>query len=127
MDPSGVVSSLFGAPRALIGVIHVGALPGAPLASLSLEALVDGAGADARRYAEAGFDGLMIENMHDRPYLKGVAGPESVAGMTAIGREVRRAVSRPLGIQILAGANREALAVAQACGASFIRAEGFAF
>ena len=33
----------------------------------------------------------------------------------------------PLGIQVLAGANQSALAVALACGASFIRVEGFVF
>jgi membrane complex biogenesis BtpA family protein len=65
--------------------------------------------------------------MHDRPYLKRRAPPEVVAGMTAVGCEVRRAVSLPLGVQILAGANREALAVALACGASFVRVEGFVF
>jgi hypothetical protein len=47
--------------------------------------------------------------------------------MTAIGREVRREVPLPLGVQVLAGANREALAVALACGAAFIRAEAFVF
>jgi membrane complex biogenesis BtpA family protein len=36
-------------------------------------------------------------------------------------------VPLPLGVQVLAGANREALAVAHACGASFIRAEAFVF
>ena len=33
----------------------------------------------------------------------------------------------PLGIQILAGANSSAVAVALACGASFVRVEGFVF
>jgi membrane complex biogenesis BtpA family protein len=32
-----------------------------------------------------------------------------------------------LGVQVLAGANREALAVAHACGAAFVRVEGFVF
>src|SRR5439155_20052417 len=54
-------------------------------------------------------------------------GPEIVAAMTAIGREIRRAVPIPLGVQVLAGANREALAVAQACGGAFVRVEGFVF
>jgi uncharacterized protein len=69
----------------------------------------------------------MIENMHDRPYLKGAVGPEIVASMTAIGLEVRRAIPLPMGIQVLAGANLEAMAVAHACGAAFVRAEGFVF
>jgi membrane complex biogenesis BtpA family protein len=47
--------------------------------------------------------------------------------MTAIGRAVRAEVGLPLGVQVLAGANREALAVALACGATFIRAEAFVY
>ena len=105
----------------------MGALPGSPRASLSLSRLVEEAVADARRYGEAGFGALMIENMHDRPYLRRTAGPEVVASLTAIGREVRSAVHLPLGVQVLAGANREALAVALACGAAFVRVEGFVF
>jgi membrane complex biogenesis BtpA family protein len=75
----------------------------------------------------AGFDALMIENMHDRPYLMRRVGPEIVAAMTAVGIAVRQASALPLGVQILAGANREALAVAAGCGAGFVRAEGFLF
>jgi membrane complex biogenesis BtpA family protein len=127
LDARGIVRDLFGAPRALIGVVHVGALPGSPRAGLSIDRLAEEAVADARRYGEAGFSGLMIENMNDRPYLRAAAGPEAVAAMTAIGREVRRAVPLPLGVQVLAAANREALAVALACGAAFVRVEGFVF
>ena len=127
MDAHGTVLRLFGAPRALIGVVHVGALPGSPRAAFPLPRLAEEAVADARRYHEAGFGGLMIENMHDRPYLRRAAGPEVVAAMTLVGHEVRRAVDLPLGVQVLAGANREALAVALACGASFVRVEGLVF
>lgn len=69
----------------------------------------------------------MIENMHDTPYLKGGVGPEITAAMTAVARSVKETARVPVGIQILAGANREALAVALAAGLDFIRAEGFAF
>jgi membrane complex biogenesis BtpA family protein len=54
-------------------------------------------------------------------------GPEIVAAMAVAGREVRREVPLPLGVQVLAGANREALAVALAIGAAFVRVEGFVF
>ena len=127
MDRAGVVRSLFSAPRALIGVIHVGALPGTPEAHDGLDTIVQRAVDEARLYHAHGFHGVMIENMHDRPYLKGAVGPEIVASMTAIGREVRRAIPLPMGIQVLAGANLEAMAVAHACAAAFVRAEGFVF
>ncbi|HEU4406009.1 MAG TPA: BtpA/SgcQ family protein [Polyangiaceae bacterium] len=121
------VVELFGRPRALIGMIHAGALPGTAHARDPLEAIVSRAVDEARLYRDAGFTALLLENMHDRPYLAGSVGPEIVAAMTAIAREVRREVRLPLGVQVLAAANREALAVALASGASFVRVEGFAF
>ncbi len=127
MDARRVVHSLFGVSRALVGVIHVEALPGTPSSSLDIGAIVSRAVEDANLYRDAGFDGLLIENTHDRPYLRTDAGPEIVASMAVIGEAVRRATALPLGIQILAGANPQAIAVALACGASFVRVEGFVF
>jgi membrane complex biogenesis BtpA family protein len=125
--PDPRFAAIFAAPRALIGVLHVGALPGSPGAARGVDELIEGAVAEARLYRDAGFNALMIENMHDRPYLAGGVGPEVVAAMTAIGRAVREAVGLPLGVQMLAAANREALAVALACGAAFVRVEAFVF
>jgi membrane complex biogenesis BtpA family protein len=128
MDSQSVIRSIFGVPRALIGVLHVGPLPGAPGNARSVMELADAAAAEARLYASAGFHGLILENTFDRPYLKGKVGPEIVAGMAVIGVEIRRAVpALPLGIQVLAGANTAAMAVAHACGAVFVRVEGFVF
>ncbi len=127
LDRHDTMRRLFGERRALIGMLHVGALPGTPAAGAGLERVVETAIAEARAYRDAGYTALMIENMHDRPYLKGAVGPEIVAAMTAVGLAVRRDVALPLGVQVLAGANREALAVAHACGATFVRVEGFVF
>ncbi len=65
--------------------------------------------------------------MHDVPYLKKLVGPEIVAAMTTVAVEMRRQIHLPMGIQILAAANREALAVALAAKLDFIRVEGFVF
>ncbi len=127
MDTAGIITSLFGVPRALVGVVHTGGLPGTPAGDKSVDQIVDTAVAEARVYASAGFHGVLIENTHDRPYLKGAVGPEIVAALAVVGHEVRRATRMPLGIQVLAGANQCALAVALACGASFVRVEGFVF
>jgi membrane complex biogenesis BtpA family protein len=127
MDSKGIINSIFGVPRALIGVIHVAALPGTPASRQQIAEIAELCAIEARAYAAAGFHGVVIENTHDRPYLKGSAGPEIVAGMAVIGSEVRRASGLPLGVQILAGANLAAMAVANACGASFVRVEGFVF
>ncbi|HEV7765655.1 MAG TPA: BtpA/SgcQ family protein [Thermoanaerobaculia bacterium] len=128
MDSRGIIQSLFGVPRALVGVIHAQALPGTPDSRLSVSAIAKLAAEEAEIYAKAGFHGLVLENTHDRPYLKGAAvGPEIATALSVIGAEIRRASSLPLGVQVLAGANRSAIAVAHACGAAFVRVEGFVF
>lgn len=114
-------------PKALIGMVHVGALPGTPRASQSVEELVRVALRDVWVLAEGGCEAILVENMHDVPYLKREVGPEVVASMTAICRAVREATDLPCGVQILAGANEAALAVAQAAAFDFIRVEGFVF
>ena len=90
---------------------------------------MDQAERDAVLYRDEGVDGLLIENMHDRPYLRsGDVGPEVVACMTRIARTVREAAGGlPCGVQVLAGANREALSIALAAGLEFVRVEGYVF
>lgn len=112
---------------AVIGMIHVRALPGAPGHAGGMGPILDQALAEAEIYRACGLQALMIENMHDVPYVRR-PGPEVLAAMAVLAREVKRAhPAVPLGIQILAGANREALSAALAAGADFIRAEGFVF
>jgi len=119
--------TLFGRHRALVGMVHVGALPGTPRHERALDGLLAAAAADAELLHEAGFDALIVENMHDLPYLRRRVGPEIVASMSILVRAIRETVDLPVGVQVLAGANQEALAVAHAAGASFIRAEGFSY
>ena len=69
----------------MIGVIHVGALPGTPQSSQTVAELVASVREEAMVYRECCVDGVIIENMHDVPYLRGEVGPEIVAVMTAIG------------------------------------------
>jgi len=120
-------AELFGRDSALVGMIHVAALPGTPGGSLPVREIAVRAAGEARLLADAGFDALILENMHDVPYLRREVGPEIVAAMTAAGEAVRSAVRLPLGFQVLAGANRAAVAVAHAVGGRFVRAEGFVF
>lgn len=112
---------------ALIAMIHVGALPGTPRSKASVTEIAASAVNEAKLLADGGVDAIMLENMHDVPYLNRRVGPEIVAAMTAICAAVRQAVTLPLGVQILAGANREAVAVAHATCCQFVRCEGFVF
>ncbi|MAT81999.1 MAG: phosphorybosylanthranilate isomerase [Phycisphaerae bacterium] len=109
----------------LIGMVHVRALPGTPRHDLPVDEIERIALHEAMTLADAGFDAILIENMHDLPYLNRNVGPEIVSGMTRICTVIRSAVECPVGIQVLAGANQSALAIAHCCGLDFIRAEAF--
>lgn len=111
----------------MIGMVHLGALPGTPGYADNDASLLESAVADAIALQRGGADALLIENMHDTPYLRGDVGAEIVAMITALCVEIRRATQLSCGLQILAGANQAALAVAKAAGLNFIRAEGFVF
>ncbi|NBX69658.1 MAG: BtpA family membrane complex biogenesis protein [Proteobacteria bacterium] len=111
----------------LIGMVHVGPLPGTARSNHSFEHVIQQAVSEAKALENAGFGAILFENMHDAPYLKSKVGPEITAAMAVVGEEIKKATKLPLGVQILAGANEAALAVAQAVGADFIRVEGFVF
>jgi membrane complex biogenesis BtpA family protein len=118
---------LFASTKPVIAMIHLEALPGTPAHRRTVREIEALAVREANLYREAGVHGIMIENMHDTPYLRGTVGPEIVAVMAIIARAVKQASRLPCGVQVLAGANIEALAVAHAAGLDFIRVEGFAF
>jgi len=119
--------NLFNLYKPIIGMIHVDALPGTPKYKGSINAIVEKAKSEALLYQSLGVQVLMIENMHDVPYLNRNVGPEITALMSIILYEIKKKIELPLGIQILAGANKEAMASAYSAGANFIRAEGFVF
>ena len=118
---------LFTVPKPVIAMVHVGPLPGTPASRHSLKAIRTQAVREAVLFREQGVHALLIENMHDTPYLRGRVGPEIVAAMALVAQEVKAASGLVCGVQILAAANHEAMAVAHAAELDFIRAEGFAF
>src|ERR1044072_481649 len=122
-----MTESLFESRKPLSGVIHVGALPGTPRSRVGVDELTDAAVREAAVYREGGVDALMIENMHDAPYLRGSVGPEVVAAMAVVGRAVKSESGVPVGVQILAGGDLEAIAGAHAAGLDYVRVEAYAF
>lgn len=119
---------LFGHKKLLIGMIHVPALPGTPKNTLKPNEIIDRCILEANIYLKSGIDSVMIENMHDIPYLKRNVGPEINSLMSIVAYEIRKIFqTQPLGIQILAGANKEAISAAYAADFNYIRAEGFVF
>jgi len=119
---------LFGRRRAVIGVIHLLPLPGSPdYAGEPMDMIFGRAVQDGRAYASAGFDGLIVENHGDIPFLKpNDLGPETAASMAVAAEMVRREVKLPVGINVLANGAITALAVAKAAGAAFIRVNQWA-
>jgi len=106
---------------ALIGVIHLPALPGSACHRLSMDEIVDRALADARTLREAGFDAAIIENFGDVPFTASALPPASAAAMAVVADQVRRGGGLRVGINALRNDAVAGLGIAAAVGASFIR------
>jgi len=113
--------------KAVIAMIHLPALPGTPKNSLNPSQIIKSAVQEAKIYQGAGIKTIMIENMHDVPYLNTQAGHEISSLMAIVGYEIKKQTGMYCGIQILAGANKAAIASAYSSNMDFIRAEGFVF
>ena len=107
--------------KPVIGMLHLPALPGAPLAKLSINETLERMLRDAEALSSGGVDGLMMENFGDVPFYPSRVPAYVVAFMTAIACEVRKRFDLPLGINVLRNDGLSALAVAHASGADFIR------
>src|ERR1035437_7263061 len=93
--------------KPVIAMIRVDALPGTPKYRGEIKSIINKAKSEAVLYQDAGIDVLMIENMHDVPYLNRTAGPEITAIMSILLYEVKNISGLPSGIQVLAGARSE--------------------
>lgn len=122
------VTDLFGRTGALIGVVHLLPLPGAPrYGGNGMTGILDRARRDAEAYLDGGMDGLIVENHGDGPFAKpDDIGPETSACMAVATDMIRREFGCPLGINVLANAALPALATAVAGGAQFIRVNQWA-
>jgi membrane complex biogenesis BtpA family protein len=106
--------------RAVFGMIHLDALPGAPLFT-SLDAVIERAVRDGRALREGGCAGFVIENFGDRPFTRGRVEAETVAAMTRAIVQVTEEIRLPFGVNVLRNDALSALAIAAATGAAFIR------
>jgi uncharacterized protein len=125
MDQTRVLAEIFQVPKPIIGMVHVRPLPGAPLydpRQMNMDDIAEIAVDEALRLEAAGVDGLQIENIWDYPYLKGThVGHETTAALTVIACHVKDAVHVPIGINCHLNAGIQALSVAVAMSASWIR------
>lgn len=122
------ILKLFQKPKATIGVVHCLPLPGAPrYDGMSMHEICDRALFDAEAYVEGGLDGLIVENHGDVPFVRPCGfGPETAAAMAVITDRVRRRFDVVVGVNILANAVVQALAVAKASNAHFVRVNQWA-
>jgi len=107
--------------KPVIAMVHLGALPGAPLhdADGGLPALLDGARKDLAALQAAGVDAVMFGNENDRPYEFKVD-TASTATMAYIIGELRREITVPFGVNVLWDP-MSSVALAAATGAAFVR------
>lgn len=112
---------VFGTPKPVIAMVHLGALPGTPLydADAGLEGLVAGARADLQALQVAGVDAVMFGNENDRPYEFDVD-RASTATMAFVIGQLRNEISVPFGVNVLWDPT-STVALAAATGAAFCR------
>jgi membrane complex biogenesis BtpA family protein len=112
---------VFATSKPVIAMVHLGALPGAPLhdADAGLEGLVEGARADLAALQAAGVDAVMFGNENDRPYEFDVDRASTATMAYVIGR-LRGEITVPFGVNVLWDP-MSTVALAAATGAAFVR------
>ena len=86
-----------------------------------MEELIERATRDAKILEEISFNGILVENFGDKPYLKRVLDPLTLAAMTIIVREIVKSISIPVGVNLLRNSGLEAYSIATIAGGKFIR------
>ena len=111
----------FGDGKPVIGMVHLGALPGSPLYDQEggLAALVAAAAKDLAALQAAGFDAVMFGNENDRPYELEVD-RASTATMAYVIGQLRSEIAVPFGVNMLWDP-MSTIALAAATGADFVR------
>ncbi len=112
---------LTGPQPSIIGMVHLMPLPGSPRFGESLEAVETFAVRDAIALERGGVDAIMIENFGDAPFTRGRVSGITVAAITRCALAVRKAVTIPIGINVLRNDVVRALEIAGVTGASFVR------
>lgn len=109
---------VFGAKKPVIGMVHLGALPGSPLHDPETD-LVAAARADLLALQDAGFDAVMFGNENDRPYEFNVD-TASTATMAFIIGQLKPEIAVPFGVNVLWDP-MSSVALGAATGAAFVR------
>lgn len=117
----GNFQNVFGTGKPVIAMVHLGALPGAPLydPEAGIDGLVAGALADLNALQAAGVDAVMFGNENDRPYEFAVD-TASTATMAYVIGQLRSKITVPFGVNVLWDP-QSTISLAAATGAQFVR------
>lgn len=110
--------AVFGETKPVIGMVHLGALPGSPLHDPSVD-LLAAARADLIALQDAGFDAVMFGNENDRPYEFSVDTCSTATMATLIG-QLKSEITVPFGVNVLWDP-MSTIALGAATGAAFVR------
>lgn len=126
--PAHAIKDIFARDKALIGMIHCPAFPGAPrYRGQPVAEIYDACLRDAEALIENGMHGLIVENHGDIPFLKpDEITCETAAFMAVVTDRIRQRFDVPVGVNVLANAPIPAIAIAAAGGAAFIRVNEWA-
>jgi len=109
---------IFGTSKPVIGMVHVGALPGTPLYDPAID-LVASARTELLALQNAGFDAVMFGNENDRPYELKVD-TATTATMASIIGQLKSEITVPFGVNVLWDP-MASIALGVATGAHFVR------
>jgi membrane complex biogenesis BtpA family protein len=115
------MDSVFSTDQPIIGMVHLGALPGAPHFDGDRESIRERAVQDAKALEAGGIDGIIVENYSDTPFYPDDVPKHVVAEMTRLIGAVCESVDVPVGVNVLRNDAQAALSIAAATEASFIR------
>lgn len=103
-------------------MVHLLPLPGSPRA-LPMDQVLDSARRDAEILLAAGFDGLVVENFGDAPFLPERVEPVTLAALARVAAALAELCGESAGlcVNVLRNDARAALAIAATCGAHAIR------
>jgi membrane complex biogenesis BtpA family protein len=116
-----ILEIVFRTHKAVIGMIHVPALPGAPRCSMGIDEISRFVLTDSTALAEGGVDGLIIENFGDVPFFATRVPAHTIAFLSRLAFEIKTRVPIPLGINVLRNDGMAAIAIATAVSAEFVR------
>ena len=130
-DGTNKLEKIFAQKKPIIPTLHLLSLPGAPFYDgKSMDDIIAYTLEEVEDLIDCGVDGFIVENHGDIPFVKPERFPyETVAAMSAVGREVSKAVKKHklgLGVNCLANAAIPALSIAKAIGADFVRINQYA-